>query len=144
VEKILFKIFIFSKFNPYREVMITFTLQASDEDLPPNSDLTYAITGGDSWGNFSVDAVTGKLSVRGPLDYEALEPGLGGRLALTVTVTDGGTPPLSAQLTLNVQLKVGGQGQECVCGGRGEGVVVEIQGPVSLKHLGGKIYPKLV
>ena len=83
--------------------------QATDRDLPPNSDITYTITDGDPYGNFSLDASTGQLAVTAPLDYEALDPALGGRLMLKVKVADKGQPPLSDEVTVVVELKVRGK-----------------------------------
>lgn len=78
------------------------TVLASDADsAAPNNQLGYAITAGNPNGAFAIDAGSGALSVANSaeLDREALAS-----FALTVVVTDGGTPALSASATITVQL----------------------------------------
>lgn len=73
--------------------------KATDNDLGPNSELTFAITAGNRRDTFYIDPLTGILYLRKPLDYEELE-----RYTLNVTCGDGGHPRLSTITSLTVQV----------------------------------------
>ncbi len=83
------------------------TVTATDQDsatdpnvfsLPNvNGTLTYAITGGNTGNVFAIDPTTGAITVAGALDYETTPS-----YSLVVTVTDGGSPSLSATATLTI------------------------------------------
>ena len=62
----------------------------------------FAITGGSGQGLFAMDSASGRISVAAPLDL--LSP----IHALTVRVTDGGSPPLQASGTVTVQITPAG------------------------------------
>ncbi|QQL43871.1 cadherin domain-containing protein [Sulfuriroseicoccus oceanibius] len=64
------------------------TVAASDVDA--GSVLSYAITAGNESGAFAIDAGTGAITTAAALDFETTPS-----YALTVTVTDNGTPALS-------------------------------------------------
>ncbi|QQL45498.1 cadherin domain-containing protein [Sulfuriroseicoccus oceanibius] len=64
------------------------TVAASDVDA--GSVLSYAITAGNESGAFAIDAGTGAITTAAALDFETTPS-----YALTVTVTDDGTPALS-------------------------------------------------
>lgn len=74
---------------------------ASDADASaPNATLTFAITAGNTGGAFAIDAASGAISVaNGAAVTLANAP-----FALTVTVTDGGTPALSDSATITIQV----------------------------------------
>lgn len=71
-------------------------LTATDANLPADT-LTYAITDGNEDGRFALDPATGQLTLTGPLDYETRSS-----YALTITVTDNGTPALSTTATVTM------------------------------------------
>ena len=75
------------------------TLAATDADA--GQTLTYSITAGNASGAFAINAATGAITVANAtlLDFETTASH-----ALTVSVTDNGTPPLndSAAVTINV------------------------------------------
>ncbi|KAL1434882.1 hypothetical protein MTO96_001759 [Rhipicephalus appendiculatus] len=69
-------------------------VQASDADS--GGELRYTLL---HPGPFSLDPTTGQLSVAGPLDRETVS-----RYVLEVECWDGGTPPLSAQALVHVEV----------------------------------------
>ncbi|KAK9298595.1 hypothetical protein QLX08_008094 [Tetragonisca angustula] len=73
--------------------------RATDDDLGPNSELTFAISAGNRRDTFYIDPLTGTLYLRKPLDYEELE-----KYTLNVTCSDGGHPRLSSVTTLIVEV----------------------------------------
>ena len=74
------------------------TMVATDPDeTSPNNVLTYAITGGNTGDVFAINPATGAITVAGALDYETTTS-----YSLMVTVTDGGSTPLSATETLTI------------------------------------------
>lgn len=85
--------------------------QAQDNDQPNtnNSRLHFSLLPGPYSHNFSVDPDKGILRNLGPLDREAIEPALGGRIVLTVLVADCGVPVLSTEVnvTINVEVRPG-------------------------------------
>lgn len=82
--------------------------QAHDSDQPGtnNSHLYFSLLPSPYSHNFSVDPDTGLLRNLGPLDREAIDPALGGRIVLTVRVADGGMPPLSTQVNVTITVEV--------------------------------------
>ena len=76
------------------------TVQATDEDLPAQT-FSFAITGGDPTGAFSIDPNTAVITVTDPglIDY-ATSPFFN----LTVTVTDNGIPALSSSALVVINL----------------------------------------
>ncbi|WP_210520952.1 cadherin domain-containing protein [Hymenobacter terricola] len=75
------------------------TVAASDPDA--GQTLTYAITAGNTGTAFAINATTGQLTVATPaaLDFETTPS-----FALTVRVTDNGTPVLNTSNTVTVNL----------------------------------------
>ena len=75
------------------------TAPATDPDFSwqPNGILTYAFTGGNTGDIFAVNPRTGAITVAGVLDYETFPS-----YSLVVTVTDGGSPSLSATARLTI------------------------------------------
>ena len=77
-------------------------VHATDRDIGVNAQLTYSLTTASqaAFGKtFKVDNVTGRISVSGILDYE-MNP----VYQLMVSVTDGGSEPLTAETMVLVQL----------------------------------------
>ena len=62
-------------------------VEARDADVGTNANLTYSIIAGDPRENFEIAPDTGKVTVRGVLDYEAVPS-----QSLTVLVSDQGEP----------------------------------------------------
>lgn len=74
------------------------TVSASDADAGSQGEVTYAVTAGDTYGNFVIDKHTGVVELVSSLDYETIS-----QITLTVTATDGDSgSPLSAQATVAV------------------------------------------
>ena len=64
-------------------------VSATDPDMGSNGEIDYALSVSDS-ASFSIDSITGQISVSQPLDRETSDVHI-----LTVTASDRGTPPLS-------------------------------------------------
>lgn len=82
--------------------------QATDADMPNtvNSQIVYRILPSTYSDNFTIDPNTGVLTESGDLDRESLDSKLQGRVELKVTATDKGTPPLSSNVTVIVNIEV--------------------------------------
>ncbi|XP_077402425.1 protocadherin-16 isoform X2 [Vanacampus margaritifer] len=74
-------------------------LKATDPDSGAGGELEYRITAGDPNGDFQLGASTGALSTRRALDRETKA-----EYTLEVTATDGGGPPLSTVVTVEVRV----------------------------------------
>ncbi|KAM9318351.1 protocadherin Fat 3a isoform 2-T2 [Pholidichthys leucotaenia] len=72
---------------------------AASKDIGTNAEITYSIRSGNEHGKFHIHPVTGAILVSQPLDYETCRD-----YFLTVEALDGGTPPLSAITTVNINL----------------------------------------
>ncbi|XP_042342086.1 protocadherin Fat 3-like [Plectropomus leopardus] len=72
---------------------------AASKDIGTNAEITYSIRSGNEHGKFHIHPLTGAILVAQPLDYETCRD-----YFLTVEARDGGTPPLSAITTVNVNL----------------------------------------
>ncbi|NXV88936.1 CDHR2 protein, partial [Calonectris borealis] len=81
-------------------------IQAIDNDEPGNrnSELGYKILPGPFSNNFTINAATGEMHSKEPLDREALEDERG-QMVVTVEVYDHGVPQLST--SVNVTITVG-------------------------------------
>ncbi|XP_045140892.1 cadherin-related family member 2 isoform X2 [Echinops telfairi] len=86
---------------------VSLTIQAHDEDEPNtnNSRLHFSLLPGPYSQNFSVNASTGLLTSLRPLDREAIDPALGGRIVLTVCVADSGMPVLSTEVNVTINVE---------------------------------------
>jgi VCBS repeat-containing protein len=75
------------------------TVVATDPD--PGQTVSFAIVGGNTNNAFTINAATGQLRVNNPaaLDFETIKS-----FSLIVRATDSGTPQLSAQATVTVNL----------------------------------------
>lgn len=82
--------------------------QATDADMPNtiNSQIVYRILPSMYSDNFTIDPNTGVLTESGNLDRESLDSKLQGRVELKVTATDKGTPPLSSNVTVIINIEV--------------------------------------
>jgi hypothetical protein len=78
------------------------TVIATDPDVTaPNNTLTYSIIGGNAVNAFTINSVTGQITVLHPsaLNFETTP-----QFTLTIKVTDGGSPALSATRTVRIYL----------------------------------------
>uniref|UniRef100_A0A4W6CUD7 Cadherin domain-containing protein n=1 Tax=Lates calcarifer TaxID=8187 RepID=A0A4W6CUD7_LATCA len=82
-------------------------IEATDVDDPEtvNSQIVYGIVPSKYSGNFIIDPSTGVLRNKGVLDREALDPKLNGEIKINVTATDKGTPPLSSEVTVIINIE---------------------------------------
>lgn len=71
--------------------------RASDSDLGVNSQITFSITAGNRRDTFHIDAITGRLFLHRPLDYEETTA-----YTLNITATDGGSQPLQSSIHFNI------------------------------------------
>uniref|UniRef100_A0A665T275 FAT atypical cadherin 3a n=1 Tax=Echeneis naucrates TaxID=173247 RepID=A0A665T275_ECHNA len=74
---------------------------AASKDIGTNAEITYSIRSGNEHGKFSIHPLTGEHApiIAQVLDYETCRD-----YFLTVEACDGGTPPLSAITTVNINL----------------------------------------
>ncbi|XP_076446801.1 cadherin-23-like [Babylonia areolata] len=73
-------------------------VRASDDDEGSNSALSFSLASKDGVDYFRMDPVTGELVVNGSIHGEA------GVYNYTVTVTDGGQPPLNTSANLTIEV----------------------------------------
>ncbi|XP_038390185.1 cadherin-23 isoform X3 [Canis lupus familiaris] len=79
-------------------------LRATDEDSPPNNQITYSIVNASAFGSYfdiSVYEGYGVISVSRPLDYEQIPNGL---IYLTVMAKDAGNPPLNSTVPVTIEV----------------------------------------
>ncbi|XP_042546061.1 cadherin-23 isoform X3 [Dipodomys spectabilis] len=79
-------------------------LRATDEDSPPNNQITYSIVNASAFGSYfdiSVYEGYGVISVSRPLDYEQIPNGL---IYLTVMAEDAGNPPLNSTVPVIIEV----------------------------------------
>uniref|UniRef100_A0A674PRB3 FAT atypical cadherin 3a n=1 Tax=Takifugu rubripes TaxID=31033 RepID=A0A674PRB3_TAKRU len=74
-------------------------VHAASKDIGTNAEITYSIRSGNEHGKFHIQPRTGAILVSQPLDYETCRD-----YFLTVEARDGGTPPLSAITTVNINI----------------------------------------
>ncbi|XP_056139276.1 protocadherin Fat 3a isoform X1 [Lampris incognitus] len=72
---------------------------AASKDIGTNAEITYSIRSGNEHGKFHIHPIIGAILVSKPLDYEICRD-----YFLTVEARDGGTPPLSAITTVNINV----------------------------------------
>ncbi|KAL0973402.1 hypothetical protein UPYG_G00203040 [Umbra pygmaea] len=72
---------------------------AASKDIGTNAEITYSIRSGNEHGKFHIHPHSGVISISKPLDFETCRD-----YFLTVEARDGGTPPLSAVTTVNINL----------------------------------------
>lgn len=75
-------------------------VKATDADQGNNAAIRYAIIGGNTQSQFSIDSLTGDVSLVKPLDYESIRS-----YRLVIRAQDGGSPSRSntTQLLINVK-----------------------------------------
>ncbi|KAJ8280395.1 hypothetical protein GJAV_G00054020 [Gymnothorax javanicus] len=72
---------------------------AASKDIGTNAEISYSIRSGNERGQFQIDTASGAIMVSKVLDFETCRD-----YFLTVEAKDGGTPPLSAVTTVNINL----------------------------------------
>ena len=81
---------------------VLFTVLATDSDSGLNGIIHYWITGGNTNNLFSLDSVTGNITLARPVDYET-DPH---RYTLTIDATDFGTTPLVSGSPITVTFNI--------------------------------------
>lgn len=81
-------------------------MHATDNDLPPNSDVRYEIVSGNDRKLFSIDALTGLVSVKEPLDYDYGGGGFPPEYNLVIRAADAAKPPQDTPLSSLAVLKI--------------------------------------
>ncbi|XP_021256319.1 cadherin-23 isoform X6 [Numida meleagris] len=79
-------------------------LRASDEDSPPNNQITYSIVQASAFREYfdiTVSEGYGVISVNHPLDYEQVVNGV---IYLTVMAKDAGNPPLNSTVSVTIEV----------------------------------------
>ncbi|NXD14652.1 CAD23 protein, partial [Nothocercus nigrocapillus] len=79
-------------------------LRASDEDSPPNNQITYSIVQASAFRDYfdiTVSEGYGVISVSHPLDYEQISNGV---IHLTVMAKDAGDPPLNSTVPVTIEV----------------------------------------
>lgn len=76
------------------------SVRATDADEGQNAALRYAIIGGNMQAQFSIDSLTGDVSLAKPLDYEVMRS-----YRLVIRAQDGGSPSRSNTTSLLVNVK---------------------------------------
>nr|XP_015090441.1 cadherin-related family member 2 [Vicugna pacos]XP_031545203.1 cadherin-related family member 2 [Vicugna pacos] len=97
----------YSIFVQEEEGSVSVPIQAHDDDQPDtnNSLLHFSLLPSAYSHNFSVDPDQGILRNLGPLDREAIDPTLGGRIVLTVRVSDCGEPALWTEVNVTITVE---------------------------------------
>ncbi|XP_010123109.1 PREDICTED: cadherin-23-like, partial [Chlamydotis macqueenii] len=79
-------------------------LRASDEDSPPNNQITYSIVQASAFHDYfdiTLSEGYGVISVNHPLDYEQVANGV---IYLTVMAKDAGNPPLNSTVPVTIEV----------------------------------------
>ena len=74
-------------------------VMATSRDIGVNAEISYSIIGGNEHRKFTIDPITGLVSVSGEIDFERAK-----EYFLTIQARDGGSPPLSNHATVNVTI----------------------------------------
>uniref|UniRef100_S4RP29 Cadherin-related 23 n=1 Tax=Petromyzon marinus TaxID=7757 RepID=S4RP29_PETMA len=79
-------------------------VRATDEDSPPNNQITYSILPTSAYSSYfsiTVSGGYGVVTLARALDYEKIP---GGTISLTIMALDGGSPPLNSTVTAIVEV----------------------------------------
>ena len=77
-------------------------INATDDDRGLNAAIEFLILSGDSTNSFTIDPLTGKLTLTAPLDREE---GTGGTITLIIAARDQGLPPLQDTITVVIVIE---------------------------------------
>ena len=83
----------------YSQNPVIISVSATDADEGVNSNINYAIFGGNTFDTFTINRVTGAIAIQKPLDYEQTQ-----KFHLSVRAQDGGQPPLMNSTTVVVDV----------------------------------------
>ena len=81
------------------ELILIDYINATDDDYGLNAEIDYYIVSGDVTDSFTINSTTGSLILTSELDREAGDP-----LVLTIAAIDRGLPPLSATITVTINI----------------------------------------
>ncbi|XP_031549118.1 cadherin EGF LAG seven-pass G-type receptor 2-like [Actinia tenebrosa] len=79
---------------------IFFKVSATDRDAGSNGTVRYSITSGNNEGLFSIDSLTGQVSLKLPLDRASKD-----QYVLIIKASDGGNPQMANSTTLIINVK---------------------------------------
>ncbi|XP_073452804.1 cadherin-23 [Aquarana catesbeiana] len=85
-------------------VVTVIKLRATDEDSPPNNQITYTITEASAFRNYfdvSISEGYGVITVVRPLDYEQIPNGI---ITLMVMAKDSGVPSLNSSVPVTIEV----------------------------------------
>ncbi|KAM4033934.1 cadherin-23 isoform 2-T3 [Anomaloglossus baeobatrachus] len=85
-------------------VITVIKLRATDEDSPPNNQITYSIIAASAFRNFfeiTISEGYGVITVIRPLDYEQISNGV---ITLQVMAKDAGVPPLNSTVPVSIEV----------------------------------------
>ncbi|XP_053548000.1 cadherin-23 [Bombina bombina] len=85
-------------------VVSVIKLRATDEDSPPNNQITYSILNATVFRNYFEITITegyGVITVTRPLDYEQISNGV---IILTVMAKDAGVPSLNSTVSVSIEV----------------------------------------
>lgn len=82
-------------------LVILDSINATDDDHSLNAEIEFLILSGDETNSFTIDPMTGRVSLTAPLDREG---GSGGVVTLVIAARDQGIPPL--QDTINIVIVI--------------------------------------
>lgn len=85
---------------PWNQSPVIATVKALDADEGQNAAIRYAIIGGNTQGQFSIDSQSGEVSLVKPLDYEVMRS-----YRIVIRAQDGGMPARSNTTQLLVNIK---------------------------------------
>ena len=80
-------------------LVIVDSINATDDDHGLNAEIEFLILSGDETNSFSIDPLTGRISLSAPLDREG---GTGGVVTLVIAAQDQGIPPLQDTISIVV------------------------------------------
>lgn len=86
--------------DPYSSRFILLSVVAVDADAGRNSEIRYNMLGGNTQGKFSIDPISGDITLTSALDYE-----VNSVYRLNVRAQDGGTPSRSATTLVTVSVE---------------------------------------
>ncbi|KAM3912635.1 cadherin-23 [Leptodactylus fuscus] len=85
-------------------VITVIKLRATDEDSPPNNQITYSIIEASAFRNFfeiTISEGYGVITVTRPLDYEQIANGV---ITLQIMARDSGVPPLNSTVPVSIEV----------------------------------------
>ena len=83
-------------------LVILDSINATDDDHGLNAAIEFLILSGDETDSFSINPITGRVSLTAPLDREG---GTGGVVMLVVAARDQGLPPLEDTITIVISIE---------------------------------------